>query len=110
MLARTLADEHARIDAARKHFATGQPISLSALGTLDRHELSALLAFLADCLAAQGDPDSAVERPSADGAFRVRLEPLGEDARARIETEIGTLEGRDHRLTVTAATGEGVPT
>jgi uncharacterized protein (TIGR02677 family) len=110
LLARTLADEQAHIDASRRRFATGRPLRLSALGTLDRHELSALLAFLGDSLAAQRDPESAVERPSADGVFRVRLEPLGEDERARIETRIGTLEGRDHLLTVTAAPNDEAST
>jgi hypothetical protein len=73
---------------------------LSELGSLDRHEFRLLLTLVGEAIAAQTTPDAMVERQSADGLLRIRLEPLARDACARVETELGVFSGRDHRLTV----------
>jgi uncharacterized protein (TIGR02677 family) len=101
LLARRVLEEQTGAEAARARFATGEPVCLSALGPLDRHELGVLLSLLGECLGAQRDLESPVERPSGDGTVQVRLEPLAPEARAEIVTELGRLRGRDHRLTVT---------
>jgi uncharacterized protein (TIGR02677 family) len=107
LLARQLADEHAQVEAARERLATGEAITLSALGTLDRHAFRLFLALLGEALAAQTEPDAAIERQTSDGLLRVRLEPLGAETFACIETELGTFSGRDHRLTITNTAGAG---
>ena len=101
LLALRLADERAREQAARRRLATGQPVRLSAIGALDRHEFRLLLSLIGEALSAQTRPDATVERPSADGALRIRLQPLGEHTRAVMDTELGRFSGRDHLLTVT---------
>ena len=104
LLALRLADERAREQAARRRLATGQPVRLSAIGALDRHEFRLLLSLIGEALSAQIRPDATVERPSADGALRIRLQPLGEHTRAVMDTELGRFSGRDHLLTVTHGT------
>jgi uncharacterized protein (TIGR02677 family) len=100
LLAAQIAEEQTRLDAARDKLARGEPLLLSELGTLDRHEFRLLLTLVSEAIAAQTTPDAVVERQSADGLLRVRLEPLAPETRARIETELGVFSGRDHRLTV----------
>jgi len=100
VLAAQLAEEQAWLDAARDKLARGEPLCLSELGPLDRHEFKLLLGLIGEALAAQRSPDSPVERQSSDGSLRIRLEPLAPDSRAEIATELGVFSGRDHRLTV----------
>ncbi len=101
LLARQIAEEQAKHDAALRRLARGRPVLLSELGPLDRHELRLLLTLLGEALAAQIQPDTCVERLSGDGTLRVRLEPLDARQEAVIHTADGILRGRDHRLTVT---------
>lgn len=110
LLARQLADEHAQVEAARVRLASGEVTTLSALGKLDRHAFGLFLALLGEALALQPGPDAIIERQTGDGLLRVRLEPLAADSWARIETELGTFSGRDHRITITstAATAAAV--
>ncbi|HEU4577815.1 MAG TPA: TIGR02677 family protein [Polyangiaceae bacterium] len=100
LLAAALAAEQAQVDAARAKLARGEPVLLSELGPLDRHEHRLLLTLLGEALAAQRTTEDAVERYSGDGTLRIRLEPLAGHSTARVETELGTFSGRDHRLTV----------
>lgn len=102
LLARQLADEHAQVEAARVRLATGQAITLSTLGRLDRHAFRLFLALLGEALAQQSEPAAIIERQTGDGLLKVRLEPLGADSYASIETELGTFSGRDHRITITS--------
>lgn len=103
LLGQQLAAEQHALDAARQRFARGEPMLLSQLGKLDRHEFRVLLGLLGEALAAQRSADEPVQRPSSDGLLMITLEPLGGDSHAVIETEEGVFRGRDHRLTVVFA-------
>lgn len=107
LLARQLEQENAQVEAARKRFANGKATRLSELGQLDRHEFRLFLALLAEALSAQGRPDDPVERTTADGLLRVRLEPLSPHTQARLDTELGRFSGRDHLITVAVVNEAG---
>jgi uncharacterized protein (TIGR02677 family) len=102
LLAQRLAEESAQIEAARALLATGEFQRLSEVGHLDRHAFRLFLALLGEALASQTHPDRAVQRLSADGSMRLRLEPLEADSRAEIDTELGRFSGRDHRIRIEA--------
>lgn len=101
-LARRLEEESRQIEEARRRLATGRPVRLSELGELDGHSFGLFLGVLGEALAEQDSPDTAVERDSADGLLRLRLEPLGPETTATITTPDGLFRGRDHVLTITA--------
>jgi uncharacterized protein (TIGR02677 family) len=101
LLERELAEEAGQVEAACLRLATGRPMRLSELGTLDRHAFGLFLSLLGEALAKQARPDSVVERQSGDGLLRIRLEPLEADSRAEIHTPKGIFAGRDHLLTIT---------
>ena len=103
LLALEHQEEHRQIETARRRFATGSPMMLSELGSLDRHAFQLFLSLLADALGEQAGPDQTVERPSGAGLLRIRLEPLGSETSAAIETPDGRFSGRDHLITVTLA-------
>jgi uncharacterized protein (TIGR02677 family) len=103
LMRQRLADEEAELERARRRLARGEPVLLSELGELDRHEFALLLSLIGEALGAQTGPDAAVERASGDGLLHIKLEPLAPDSRAQIHTEHGVLSGRDHRLTVSYA-------
>jgi len=105
LLARRLAEENAQVQAARIRLASGKPTRLSELGRLNRHEFRLLLALLAEALSAQRRPDQAVERMTADGLLRIRLELLSLQTQARLDTELGRFSGRDHLVTITTVDG-----
>lgn len=100
-LAAQLQEESRQVEAARERLATGRPIRLSELGVLESQEFSLFLSLLGEALAEQAGPDAVIERPTGDGLFLVRLEPLGLGTQAIIETPAGAFSGRDHVLTVT---------
>lgn len=102
-LAALMQQEWRQIDAARRRLAQGRPIRLSELGPLDEVEFGLLLSLLGDALAEQAGPDAVVERDSGDGQMRIRLEPLGADTQAVIETPQGRFQGRDHWVTIHAS-------
>lgn len=101
LLARQLAEEEAQLEAARRRLATGKAQRLSEIGQLSEAELRVLLSLLGELLADQDHPDRPVTRVSADGTLDLRLEPLDAHIRARIDSEPGTLHGREHRITIT---------
>jgi uncharacterized protein (TIGR02677 family) len=101
LLSTQLQEEHAQIQAARARLATGRPMKLSQLGELDAHAFGLFLALLGEALAAQTDPDAAVEQASGDGLLRIRLQPLEDGSWAEVHTPAGTFAGRDHLLTIT---------
>ncbi|MFT3850142.1 MAG: TIGR02677 family protein [Propionivibrio sp.] len=100
LLARQAAAEHQQVDAARARLATGRICRLSELGPLDPHAFDLFLTILGEVLASQPSPDEAVARSTSDGLLHIRLEPLGEDTHAAIETPLGVFSGRDHRITI----------
>lgn len=101
-LAAQLHEESRQVEAARARLATGRPVRLSELGVLEPQEFGLFLSLLGEALAEQAGPDAVVERPTGDGLFMVRLQPLGPATQAIIETPSGAFAGRDHVLTVTA--------
>lgn len=98
-----LAEQQARLDAARARLATGQGIRLSELGPLTESEFRLLLTVLGEAVAAQATPDDLVHRSSQDGLLSIRLEPLSRHERCVLETELGRFGGRDQRLTLSRA-------
>lgn len=101
-LAAQLEEESRQVEAARARLATGRPVRLSELGVLQPQEFGLFLSLLGEALAEQAGPDAVIERPTADGLFLVRLEPLAAGTQAIIETSAGAFAGRDHLLTVTS--------
>ena len=106
-MAAQLADESQQVEAARRRLATGRATRLSELGELDTHAFGLFLNLLGEALAEQSGPETVVERRTGDGLLRIRLEPLGDDSRARVITPAGVFAGRDHRLTITPCTETG---
>jgi uncharacterized protein (TIGR02677 family) len=102
-LAALMQEESRQVDAARRRLATGQAMKLSDIGTLDQAAFGFFLALLGEALAEQAGPDAVVERHTGDGLFHVRLEPLGADSLAQIDTPLGRFAGRDQRITISAA-------
>jgi uncharacterized protein (TIGR02677 family) len=100
LLASQIAEEHQQVEAARIRLATGETCRLSELGTLDTHAFHLFLGLLGEALSAQFSPDAAVTRLTGDGLLQVRLEPLGVDTQASIETPHGIFTGRDHLITI----------
>jgi uncharacterized protein (TIGR02677 family) len=101
LLALQLEEEHAQIEAARAHLATGRMSRLSELGALDVHAFALFLNLLGDALTAQVSPDAPVDVRSGDGLLQIRLQPLDKDSRAEIQTPAGVFGGRDHLVTIT---------
>ncbi|MDE1948420.1 MAG: TIGR02677 family protein [Burkholderiales bacterium] len=102
-LAVQLEEESRQIEAARRRLATGKPLRLSEIGELDTPGFHLLLGLLGEALAEQSGPEDVVERATSDGLFSIRLQPLPAGSEARIETPHGCFGGRDHWLTISAA-------
>ena len=102
-LAALMSEESRQVEAARLRLATGLPIKLSDIGTLDATAFGFFLALLGEALAEQSGPDAVVERHTGDGLFHVRLQPLAAASQARISTPLGNFAGRDHRITISPA-------
>lgn len=101
LIARQIEQEHGQAEAARARLATGRAIRLAELGALDTHAFRLFLSILGEALSAQTSPDETVIRQTADGLLQIRLEPLGADTYAEIETPLGVFAGRDHIVTIT---------
>jgi uncharacterized protein (TIGR02677 family) len=99
-LAQRISEESRQVQAARERLATGEPVRLSQIGFLDRHEFQLFLQLLAEALASQSHPDKAVERVTLDGLLSVRLEPLPGTEFFSLESEFGWFHGRDHVITI----------
>jgi uncharacterized protein (TIGR02677 family) len=99
-LAAQFAAESRQVEAARLRLCTGKATRLSDLGQLNRQEFDLFLALLGEAIAEQANPDEVIERNTADGLLRIRLQPLGADTWASIDTPGGTFSGRDHLLTI----------
>ncbi len=102
-LAALMHEESRQLEAAQARFVGCGPLQLSRLQSLDAAEFDLLLSLLGQALAAQGSPEDVVQRDTADGLFRLHLQPLGSHTTASIETPLGRFMGRDHLITVSAA-------
>lgn len=100
LLAARVQKEAIQTEAARIRLATGRETTLSEIGMLDRHAFRLFLALLGDALASQTHPDEPVERTTADGTLLIRMQSLGADSRAVIDTELGRFAGHDYRVTI----------
>ncbi len=100
-LAAQLVEESRQAQAARARLATGQPLRLSELDTLDGQAFALLLSLLGEALAEQAGPAASIERHTGDGLYHLRLQPLADGSRASIDTPAGAFSGRDHLLTIT---------
>lgn len=103
LLAARLKEEHEQIEQARQRLCTGKPTRLSELGALDANAFSLFLGLLSEALARQRTPEHTVSVTSGDGLLDIRLEPLGADTHALIQTPHGVFGGRDHLITITRA-------
>ncbi|MBC7499370.1 MAG: TIGR02677 family protein [Herminiimonas sp.] len=101
LLAAQFREEHAQIEAARKHLATGKLTRLSELGQLDEHAFPLFLSLLGEALTMQATPDEAVELQSGDGLLHICLVPLDAESSAEVSTPTGVFAGRDHFITIT---------
>lgn len=97
-LAVQIRQEAAELERARLMLCTDSESRLSELGRLNASAFRIFLALLGEALAAQQHPDQSVERLSGDGMLSIRLQPLGADTHAMIDTDIGRFSGRDHRI------------
>lgn len=100
-LAALLQEESRQVAAARRQLAQGRPLQLSQIGPLDEAAFGFFLSLLGEALAEQPNPDTAIERDTGDGQFRVRLQPLAAYSRATLHTALGDFAGRDHLITIT---------
>jgi uncharacterized protein (TIGR02677 family) len=100
LLATRVAQELAQTEAARERLATGRLTRLSELGVLDRHAFALFLQLLGEALTRQRSLDEPIEHSAGDGTLSIRLEPLGADTHAVIETELGSFAGRDYRILI----------
>lgn len=112
--ARLLLADRARLEAeqavaARAALATGGPILLSELGTLDPAAFRVFLALLGDALAARVPGSSEVSTTSGDGTLWVRLKAVAGPT-VRIMTLDGALVGPEHVIEIVDLTDEIVGT
>lgn len=105
LMAQALNEESRQVEAARQRLATGAPLRLSELGTLDPHAFGLFLSLLGEALAEQSNPNQTVERQTGDGLLSIRMQPLDAHSLAHIHTPSGTFSGRDHVLTITRTQG-----
>ncbi|MEU8250429.1 TIGR02677 family protein [Nonomuraea sp. NPDC048916] len=94
-LAEFVAAERDQAERARSRLATGKPILLSELGTLDPAEFQLFLRLLGEALSL--GPGEVTTR-TADGSLEIVMRPV--DGHAEIRTQSGTLRGPDHELTI----------
>jgi uncharacterized protein (TIGR02677 family) len=105
LLAAQLAAERTQTEAARRRLATGQPLRLRDLGTLDGEEFGLFLGLLGDALAAgPPDPDGIITTTTTDGSLEIVLWPTGDGVVAELHTPEGVFRGPDHVVTVTDLT------
>ncbi len=109
VLAQQIADESARLRAARSRLATGQPIRLSDLGQLDDDAFRLLLELLGAALGEATGDDAPMVAITADGSLEVSLESMGPDAEAQIDTPVGVFRGRDYAVRITDLEDEPPP-
>jgi uncharacterized protein (TIGR02677 family) len=97
-LQRLRAQEAAALAAAEARLATGAPLRLSQLGTLDDGAFALLLDLLGEALAT-----GVREITSSDGRFSVELVAPEDGGHAVVETPSGNFAGPDYTLTVRRA-------
>jgi uncharacterized protein (TIGR02677 family) len=100
LLAARLEAERRQTEEARRRLATGRPVRLSSLGTLDRDAFALFLSLLGDALSAGPPGIDGVRTTTGDGTLEVRLIPTGDGRVAEIATPDGLVRGPDHVITI----------
>lgn len=100
-LAQQVAREAAELRTARAALATGETLRMSELGTLEPNAFALLLQLLGDALSGAVHPDESIATTTRDGSLQIEMIPLGPGTEAVIQTEAGTLTGRDYQLRIT---------
>ncbi len=100
-LAKQIASESEEARQARRHLATGETTTLSAIGELDEGSFRYFLQLLGEALAAAENTEAAIYTTTGDGAIEIEMRPLAIDKLAKISTPIGTFSGRDYQVRIT---------
>ncbi len=100
-LAKQIARESEEARQARRHLATGETTTLSAIGELDEGSFRYFLQLLGEALAAAENTEAAIFTTTGDGAIEIEMRPLAIDKHANISTPIGTFSGRDYQIRIT---------
>lgn len=90
------AQEAAELAAARAALATGRPVRLSDIGTLDVEPFRLFLGLLGDALTALTPGQHEVTTSTSDGSMAVRLTVLPGAGEVAIRTPDGVFRGPDH--------------
>ncbi len=101
--------EARRLAAARSHIPVGSRVRLSELEVLPSESFDLLLGLVGEALCCPSDEHGRIRVISADGAYRILLEPAPEGEVAVLRTTAGTLHGRDHFLTLVPMVGAKAP-
>ncbi len=100
-LAWQIARESEQARQARRHLATGETTTLSAIGKLDEGSFRYFLQLLSEALASADNTEAAIHTTTGDGAIEIEMEPLAADQRAQIHTPSGIFSGRDYQIRIT---------
>ncbi|HEB57097.1 MAG TPA: TIGR02677 family protein [Gammaproteobacteria bacterium] len=100
-LADQIARESEEARQARRHLATGETTTLSAIGELDEGSFRYFLQLLGEALATAENTEAAIYTTTGDGAIEIEMKPLAVDQRAKIHTPFGSFSGRDYQIRIT---------
>ncbi len=100
-LAKQIARESDEARQARRHLATGETTTLSAIGELDENSFRYFLQLLGEALSAAEDTEAPIYTTTGDGAIEIEMKPLAADQSAQIHTPFGTFSGRDYQIRIT---------
>jgi len=100
-LANQIARESEEARQARRHLATGETTTLSAIGKLDEGSFRYFLQLLGEALAAAENTEATIHTTTGDGAIEIEMKPLAADQCALVHTPFGTFSGRDYQIRIT---------
>ncbi|MGQ0842020.1 TIGR02677 family protein [Actinokineospora sp.] len=92
--------ESAQVAEARRRLATGGPVLLSDLGTLDARAFRLFLGLLGDAMSARRPDDTEVKTTTGDGTMEIRLSLVDDGGTVAIDTEDGVLHGQEHLIEI----------
>ncbi|MDJ0841747.1 MAG: DUF2397 family protein, partial [Acidobacteriota bacterium] len=96
-----IAQEEARqLAIARRRLAMEEPMLLSDLHVLDPVEFNLFFDLLTRALAGKRKFNDTIETSSTDGTMEIKLEPVPDADWIEVQTTMGTLTARQHRIFV----------
>ena len=107
LLAKQIARESEEARQARRHLATGETTTLSAIGELDEGSFRYFLQLLGEALATAENTEAAIYTTTGDGAIEIEMRPLATDQRAQIHTPCGIFSGRDYQIRISDLEARG---